>query len=64
MNNFIKRILDFFKRLFQSSKNTINKNSIEINQNENSGIIMNNIRIKPTLEKINEEESTVNFDEP
>ena len=64
MNNFIKRILDFFKRLFQSSKNTINKNSIEINQNENSGIIMNNIRIKPTLEKINEEESTINYDEP
>lgn len=59
--NILKKILDFLKLIFQSSN--INSTSIKMNQNKNSGIITNNIAMKPTPEK-DGEDYTINFDKP
>lgn len=61
--NIIEKVVNFLKLIFHSSNNNINNTSIKMNQNKNSGTITNNIAMKPTPEK-DDEDYTINFDKP
>lgn len=62
--DILKKIKEILKKIFQSSDNSHNKTSIELNQNDNNGTITNNIGVKPSVEKNEEGDFTLNFDHP